>query len=692
LFATPPNIPGAGQTRVTVAGLANGVLHFVGLGIRRVGVGAYQRAGPVVTATPGSPLFVAWDSTAVNPDGATPATAFSSLFTAALQAFADVFTNPASSRNIWIKGGGYNITSTLPLAGGVNVYGGFGGAFDLATRDVTATPTNWIVVGGQKAFDYGNEAGTDLPVIVDGVRITGNGVALIAGDANASNSCGLEMRSVVITDMADRGMRIRNGRDVSFDIVMTHCQSSRNGADGLNVTGAHDVILYNSVFASNFQEGVDLSQLVPETGGTATLDAENCQFFGNGAEGVDCTMTSPLLALSGDYSVQLRGCLFERNAAAGCLVDCDFELSPGFSADVQVLRCVARGNGRQGFLLDLDGPLNVNEGVSGFFYGNLAISNGLDGVGVTSESRPSFLSVSTSAMISNQGAGLRIEGPVGSAGNCAVAVTHCLFAANTAAGMISRDLPASATSSIAYFQSNAFDANTLVLGSVSSSSPAAVAFSNAPEEYGRVLSRSGAVLNLASPPAFPITSKLELANDGVERSATSVAGSQVTLSAAPQDLGLPGLLSVFAPGAPGVLEDYNLGLGSIAAGAGLAGADAGPLGSAAPSQPGESGALRPLLLNVLGVTPPLSDLVGANDSLVILFSKPLQAGSANASTVRARRGATVLNNGIATVAATLTLLAPAGGWGAGDFRVELDGILATDGSELSGAVVLPFSR
>ena len=98
------------------------------------------------------------------------------------------------------------------------------------------------------------------------------------------------------------------------------------------------------------------------------------------------------------------------------------------------------------------------------------------------------------------------------------------------------------------------------------------------------------------------------------------------------------------------------------------------------------------LLSVLTTAPAIANLVGANESLVIDFSKPLNGGTANGGTVRARRGATVLNVSLGTSGSQLTINAPGGGWGAGDFRVELDGIRATDGTELSGAVVLPFQR
>lgn len=692
LFTGAPNVPAANATAVTVGGLTDGSQHFIGLGIRPTTGGAYQQAGPTLTATPGSPLYVDAASSAVAPDGLTPATAYRSMFDAVLAAFQRLFATPTVSVNVWIKGGTYNIATALPITGGVNLYGGFGAAFDLASRDLESTPTIWNVGAAQTGFQFGDQVNNSLPVVLDGIRITGNGAGAIGGDTDGTDPSSLELRSVTITDMADRGLRLRNLTDAGFDVVMSNCQSSRNGADGLSGLGPFDYSISNCVFASNIQEGVDLNDLSVETGGVGRLRVTNSQFFGNGAEGLDCTLGASLFAGGGRFEVEVRGCAFERNALAGCLIDADFETSPGYSGDVIVRESLARGNAGHGFHFDLDGPLDLNESLTAFAAGLLSSSNGLDGIYITSEGRAGILGLSSSAMIGNVGAGLRIEGPVGLPGNRSVEATHCLFAGNFGGGMISRDIPSSAASSIAYLQPNPFDARTLQLGNVDSNDPAALAFLNAPEEYARVNSRVGAVLNLALAPSFSLGAKLELADDGAERTALTIAGTQVTLSAAPADFGAPGLLAAFAPFAANVNEDYGLAGGSIALGAGLGGADAGPSGSdfigflgRAAERPGE-------LFYPITTTPEIAALVGANQSLVVRFSKVLSAPSVNASSVRARRGASSLSFAIQTSGAVMTLVPSGGGWGAGNFQVELDGLLATDGTPLSGSFVLPFSR
>jgi len=699
LFGTAPRVPAGGATSVTVGSLANGVQHFIGLGIRPTGGGSYQQTGPSLTATPGAPIYVDAASTANPADGLTPATAFPDLFTAVLTAFAAVNGNPASSANVWVKGGTYAITSTLPVTAGVNIYGGFGAAFDLATRDRIANPTIWSVAAGQIGLTYGDQVNTNLSVIVDGVRITGNGTASIAIDTDGTDPCHLELRSLVATDFADRGMRIRNSNLTSFDVTLIACQSSRNGSDGFNGNGPFDYSFYNCIFAQNANEGLDVV-LVPETAGLAQLTVTSSQFFGNGfgtgaqalSEGLDCAMGLPLAPTSGAYEVTIRASSFERNALAGCAVDADFEQFNGYSGDVVVRECSARANGTAGFSLDLDGPLDATQELRAFVHGVCATSNGTDGILAGSESRAGLLGISTSALIGNIGAGLRIEGPVGSAGNRTVFVSHCLLAANGAGGMLSRDIPATASSSIAYQQASAFDANTVQVGDVSTSDPALIAFASAPEEYARVIARAGAVLTLAAAPAFPLSARLELADDGSERLASTLSGTQVTLVEEPDDFRVPGLLAAFAPGAGGVDEDYSLLGGSIALAAGLNGADAGPSGSSAPARPGVASPIPAALFYPVAASPALATVVGNATPVVLTFSKALNGATVNGTTVRARRNGNTLSISLQTSGATLTVNPPGAGWGTGDFRIELDGVRASDGTELSGAVVLPVQR
>ncbi|MSR61656.1 MAG: hypothetical protein EXS08_04305 [Planctomycetes bacterium] len=695
IFQSTPQVPLGGATSVTVNALTNDTHYFVGLGIRPTTGGTYVQTGPKLTAIPAPPIYVdAASSAGGAADGLTPATAFPTLFGGVLTGFANLL-NGSVGANVWIREGTYD-AANLPIASGVSLFGGFDANFDLATRDPIATPTVWNVGPGQKALECGSPVDNGWAATLDGIRITGNGVGQIAVDTNQTDPCSIEMRSVVITDMADRGIRLRNLVGLSYDVTLTNCQSSRNGADGLNGSGVFDYHIFNSVFAANEQEGLDLNALVPTTilptnGDIATLEVTSSRFFGNGttvnlASGLRAALTAPLAPTDGLYAVRIRGCAFERNKGPGIFLDHDYELSPNYSSNIQIRESFSRANGGAGVHLDLDGL------GSALVERVLSTGNGTHGLFVTCETAAGLLSVTSSAFVGNSEFGVRAEGPPAGIGNRSVVLTHCLLASNFGGGLSSRDLAAAASSTIAYQQTTAFDANTIQVGNVSASDLATIAFASAPEEYCHVLARSGATLTLSTPTGFSTAGVLELGDDTNELAAATIAGSTVTLTAAPADFDAPGLLAAFPPGSADVNEDYQLLAGSTALATGMNGADAGPFGSPLAAAPGVTEEKPAELLSALTVTPALSTTIGSNQALVIAFSKTLNGASANAGTVRALRGANTLNVTLQTSGAQLTINAPGGGWGAGDFRIELDGLAASDGTVLSGALALPFQR
>ena len=71
----------------------NGTEVFFGLGVRDGG-GDYVPVGAIVRLFPRAPIYVDAASTAMTPDGTTPATAFPSLFTGLLNAFVQSMTQP----------------------------------------------------------------------------------------------------------------------------------------------------------------------------------------------------------------------------------------------------------------------------------------------------------------------------------------------------------------------------------------------------------------------------------------------------------------------------------------------------------------------------------------------------------------------------------------------------------------------
>jgi hypothetical protein len=302
--------------------------------------------------------------------------------------------------------------------------------------------------------------------------------------------------------------------------------------------------------------------------------------------------------------------------------------------------------------------------------------------------------VSTSAFTGNLGAGLRALGPPSLPGNRTVSASHCLFAGNSAGGMVSRDVESAAVSSIAYLQPAPFSATELV-GTISSDDPVAVGFTNAPEEYVRVVAWSGTSLTLSSAPDFGATATLELADDGIARAASNVAGSVVTLTETPEDFAAPGMLASFAPGVLEVLEDYTLLPGSIATAAGMTGSDAGIAGAPLAGRPGFADRVPVTLFSPLGTSPaPARGFVGAleqMDPLLVLFSADLAPGSVTGTDVRVRRGTSPLAVALSTAGPELSITPPPGGWGSGDIVLELDrGLLSSAGVPNAAPLAIPI--
>src|SRR5439155_6709263 len=130
-----------------------------------------------------------------------------------------------------------------------------------------------------------------------------------------------------------------------------------NGADGVHLRGPFAIHFDGSRFDGNGQQGVDCGTLTALNGSTSSLQVTACRFFGNGAEGLDASLSQPPLTNigAGRFDVSIRGCRFEANALDGLLVDQEHELAPGWYAHIVVRDCEAIGNAGCGVHVDADG-------------------------------------------------------------------------------------------------------------------------------------------------------------------------------------------------------------------------------------------------------------------------------------------------------------------------------------------------
>ena len=658
-----------------VTGLPNGTTQFFGLGVRPTGGGSYTPSGAVLRARPSAPIYVDAAADPIGADGTTPATALNSLALGIATAIV------SGGGNVWVKDGTY--TAVLPSIGDdVHILGGFGPAFTLASRDPHAGNTVITGPAGGIFFDVRDNL---LSAVIDGFSLEGQDISSVGVDVDDGE---VELRSLTINAFNDRGIRLRSSLITDeLDVVVAGCSVTRNGADGLSLLGAFDLRIHGSNFDANVQEGVELDDLAALDGTTATLLIEGSRFFGNGTDGLDADLAPPLLApaTTGAFDIEIRASRFERNGQTGLLIDHDFESIPGFSANLRIRECIARGNGSAGIHIDGDGPGAI------LVHGSLVSANVGDGLVVSSDRESDLAVVSSSAFTANLGAGVRTVLP-----NRTVALSQCILAGNQAGGVISTGMDSGTTSSLFYLQPTPSQ-STRTWFDVIETDPMGGLFTNAPEEYLRVTSVSGNQLTVAGAPALMPGVPIELNDDGESLTADMVVSPVITASSVPADVTAPASLAAFA-GMASVDEDYTLPVGSAGLGAGMtsgAPVDAGIFGAPIAVAPGTDVEQRRNLFYPTSSSPPPVTVLGNNQSIQIDFSRTIQAGSFDSTTVRARRteGGPDLNIGIATSGSRLTVTAPGGGWGAGGFVIELHrGLQATDGTSMTAPVGIPYRR
>jgi hypothetical protein len=651
---------------ILITGLPSDDDYYVSLGLALEPGGSVELMGPVLSARTGAPIYADPAASGIGADGLTPETAFPNLFGA-------VFTASfAGGGNVFVAEGTFTDVS-VPLLTGVHLYGGFAPGFDLAERDPVAHET--VLTGLPNLNVLTLEVGGDLQR-VDGLTLDGVGEAATGIDVDRTPS---QLTSLLIRG-ASRGIRIRASDFVSpTPVLAVDVVCRENDLEGLSLVGPYDMTLEACGFFNNGQEGVECGPWVAPVATTVSINIRDCDFSGNGFEGLDVDLAAPGgLGAPGTFVLDIEDCDFEQNAAAGCLVDLDYELAPGWSASFRLRGCLSRGNAGAGYALDLDGSFD------GALHRLAATSNVGDGLSVTSESYAGHLVVSASSFVANQGAGVR-----SSLGNVGLALSHCLVSGNVDGGVRAQSAPATAISSASHLQATPFSQVGLRGTPVLPATP--LPFQYAPIEFRRVLGLTADGVTLDSAIQSDTSLAVELSADEVVRTVVTSAGAEVTLSVPPTSAFLPASLAIF-PGASSVAEDYTPRADSALIGAGVstplgAPVDAGPLGGPLPGQPGIED-LSPTSLFYAGRTEPAwGRAIGTSQDFRIELVGGVPDGASLPGGVQLIDGAGVAWPLSATlVGGAIVVSPPAGGWAAGD-RVELHGSLISE----SGTPCLPVS-
>ena len=652
---------------------------YAGLVARNATDTAWEPLGPALVLRTGAPVHVNASATGLPADGLTPATAFRDLASALASAAA------GTRKAVWVAQGSY-AANALALPTGVHLVGGFDSAFALGTRDWTAKPAILSAVDIAGAIDPALVVTTALsstePAVVDGLRL--QGLATSTAGINASGD-EAQVRATTITSCV-RGIRLKSLPDAAPNaVVVAGCTVSGCVGNGLSLDGALDVVVDGCQFDDNGLEGASFGPLYAPIAEVVSLDLRGCSFARNGQEGLDVQLAAPpgtpVGSTAGEFRVTIVDCDVVSNALDGLVVDVDYETFAGWTSRNVVRGVHARGNGLAGVHLDLDGDATT------FLHRLACAANGTDGVQLTSEQvAPGVATLASSAMWGNGGAGARSL-----AGRFALKVVHCAFAGNAQGAFVAAANAGDAANSATSLNSaaeahSATSSGTTAVSCVESATHDARIYARAPLEYVRATAVGGAALTLAQAPANGVGTWFELADDGDAHAVAGVAGTTLTLAAAPAAARLPASGWFF--GSADARESWDAAAAGLLQSAGWTGPDGvardcGPYGAPLAGAPGAAGALPPKLFHVARTTPAATQRPTSASQLSIGFAGGTPDATSLANGVRVVRAGAPLAAATSVVAGNLRISAPAGGWLDGD-QVQLHAALrAVDGTVLA---------
>lgn len=701
VFSTSPHPIAIGAGHALLSDLPAASELFVGLGIRQLhSEDPYVASGPLLSVCTTTPLFVDVHADPTLSDGLTPETAFDDLLLGILVA------QSQGTRNVWVLEGEFP-HAALPVYTGIHVLGGFTTvalpngkdplrpthkraeltsedlARLLAQRDPRSHPTRLVGAAGQVIATI--ETGTFGPAVLDGLSLDGAQLSVAGIDDTAR---AIELRSVAI-ERCQRGVKLRSSIGAGDKrILLTGVSVTQCSLEGVSVDGPFDITVEACRFAGNLNEGMDLNHLVALDGATSRLVARASFFERNGTEGMDVHLGAPLEGglHGGAFQVAIQDCEFVDNALDGLRIDIDYETAPLWRAEIVVRGVRARSNRGAGIHLDLDARSTA------LVQRIASTANAGDGLLVTSESFAGMATVSASSLAGNLGAGIRASG-----GRFGVVASHCVIAGNRAGGCVSDLVPSVATSSVAYLQTDPW------IGAVDHECAVQEhalppPFQRFSREFARAVGVGGGALVLDALPLTGSGALVEVADDGVARVATSIAGASLVLDPPTAELALPASVAFFdaRTGANEVVEDLRLTPNSVAVGAGMsppgiAAPDAGPFASPFGGVPGRESELPAALFYLGSVEPPWTIPLAAQAELHLEFvgGTPDLASALSALFVVRPQGVNVPIT-LFVEQDVLIVAPPPDGWHGDEVLEICAGLQSTGGRALACPVGIPL--
>ncbi|HIK61080.1 MAG TPA: right-handed parallel beta-helix repeat-containing protein [Planctomycetes bacterium] len=658
-----------------VTGLTENQLYHVGLGVES-SPGVYLPVGPTLRMKPDKVIYanVNTPAAANDQDGETPATAFADPFLAMLTALA------YGGGNVWLAEGDYPDVSLTPFEG-VDLFGGFEPSFNLSARNAPGQETRFMGLANADVLRCVQGVAPMTPIVVDSLTIEGasgveNGVHI--------DTCPVELRGIVMNECG-RGVKMRSSEDATpATIKVVDCEINLSRVEGLSIIGVFNVEVFGSDFTGNKNEGFDTGPLIAPAFEIIDISLVDCTFRDNGAEGVDLTLAAPVAptGTGGSFDILIEDCDFVGNDLSGFFVDIDFETQPTWKVDVIVRGCYAAANRGSGLQFDVDSLSST------LVHRCLLSNNQGDGLNITSESHSGMVTASASAMVGNVGYGAQA-----SRGNFALFLSHCIVAGNSQGGVRQTLVRGAAASSAAHLQSAPWQGMQahFSLNMDGSTLP----FMNAPTQYLKITSMSGATLNTSALPDFGIGTTCEVADDGTFYQANSVGVNEVTLAPKPAALPVPNRLSAFE-GSTDVVEDYLPSPASLLFGAGMSfpgfpAEDCGPFGPPMGGIPGAEDLTSGRLFYVSETRPAVLANLGTSQELALLFNGGLPAINVAAGALRVTQG---MGGAEVPVFPYVSLgevrvPAPSGGWKPGMILEVHHRLQSVIGDSLTAPLALP---
>lgn len=708
LFAgAPTDGPLTGTSRILTStshpGLvANGTLLFAGFGIRATGTTAWTPVGSTIRCRPSAPIFVD-ASAAPGGDGTSPALAYDKLDNALL--VAAVFSSLFGGSNVWVLDGQYRTRpfnagtqegGAFSVGPGVHVYGGFAAGFALADRDADAGRTVLLGGGPTRILDVISGGATH---VVDGFLVDGENVTVEGTDVTESDC---ELRSVFMRRCTDNGLRVRQITDFvnrrRIDLVA--CDVSNNGNDGMGVSGVFDITLDRSTFDANGGRGIDPNDLLALSGGTASISAFGCRFFGNSLDGFGCdlnTVTTSPQTPGGRFRIDLLGCTFQRNGRDGCFVDQDYDTFPQWYTTVRIRDCRSIANRRAGIHFDADDQgdfvldrvrcsANAGDGL-------WVSSEPDDALSTTDDLRPGHVVVTNSSFVGNLGHGIQ-----STEGDKVVLATHCAFAGNRLGGFTAQVVGprgnnarriGTAVNCVLWRQvvpfTNVTDEACFV---ETNDNP----FVNAPATFAQAISHSNGAITLLSSSGILDGDAIEIGDDGAKLTVTSSTGGALVVTPAPSVFVAPdAVFQYLNASTASMTEDMRVYSGSLALDTGLVAAgdapvDPGPHGSLGGGEPGVFDPFETLGMLLLHTEPAIATGLTATDPIALVFDQDVDPSTVTSTRVVVQG---VAGYGLSVAGPRITINPPVGGWAANTTIQVHVGLRSIAGEPLKAPLLVP---